>query len=183
MYRDLLIWMGSVTRSLSEARDQTGVVMSAFTAGICRPKRIGIVGYYAGSNLGDDTVVAILIHKIRERYPDAEIVGFSSNPVDTARRYGIKALPIRPHMDPSRRRRPPPVSAVDVKPNLFSRLKQLVKKFPIIFKPLKYLKVCLCELPWAVLGELSFLRGTFRRLQSFDLLVVPGSGPLTDWWG
>ena len=81
--------------------------MSAFTAGTCRPKRIGIVGYYAGNNLGDDTVVAILIHKIREYYPDAEIVGFSLNPVDTARRHGIKAFPIRLQSDVSLPRRPP----------------------------------------------------------------------------
>ena len=53
-----------------------------------------------------------------------------------------------------------------------------MKKFPIVFKPLKYLKICLYDLPWAVVGELSFLRRSFRRLQGSDLLVVPGSGPL-----
>ncbi len=156
--------------------------MSAFTAGTRRPKKIGIVGYYAGNNLGDDTVVAILIHKIRERYPEAEIVGFSLNPVDTARRYGIKAFPIRLQSDLSRRRRPPRVSRVDVKPNLFYRLRQFVKRFPIVFKPLKYLKNCLYDLPCAVGGELSFLRRSFRRLQGSDLLVVPGSSACTDWW-
>ena len=157
--------------------------MSVLTAGHCRPKRIGIVGYYHGNNLGDDTVVAILIHKIKERYPDAEIVGFSLDPADTARRYGIRAFPIRPHSDASRRRRPPLVSGVEVKPSLFSGLKRRLKEFPIIFTPLKYLKVSLCELPRAVLADLSFLPKTFRQLRSFDLLVVPGSGHLTDWWG
>ena len=155
--------------------------MSAFTGGKCRPNRIGIVGYFSGNNLGDDTVVAILTHKIREYYPKAEIVGFSLDPADTARRHGIKAFPLTLHCELSLARRPAPVSRVDAKPDLFVRLKQVVKKCPIIFKPLKYLKVCLCELPWAVLGELCFLRRSFHRLRGCDLLVVPGSGPLTDW--
>src|SRR5208337_1806134 len=127
MYRDLLIWLASVTRSLSEARDQTGVVMSAFTAGICRPKRIGIVGYYGATNLGDDTVVAILIHKIRERYPDAEIVGFSLYPVDTARRHGIKSFHISRQSEERSLRGPAPAPRIDAKPGALSRLKQLLK--------------------------------------------------------
>ena len=157
--------------------------MSAFTVGTCRPKRIGIVGYYFGNNLGDETVVAILIHKIREYYPNAEIVGFSGSPVDTARRHGIKAFPLTLHCEVSLARRPAPVSRVDAKPDLFVRLKQVVKKCPILFKPLQRLKICLWDLPWAVLGEPFFLRRSFYRLRGCDLLVVPGSGPLTDWWG
>ena len=68
--------------------------MSAFAVGICGPKRIGIVGHYGVGNLGDDTVVAILINKIREHYPNAEVLGFSLKPADTERRHGIKAFPI-----------------------------------------------------------------------------------------
>jgi polysaccharide pyruvyl transferase WcaK-like protein len=141
------------------------------------------VGYFHGRNLGDDTVVAILIHKIRERYPGAAILGFSLDPVDTARRYAVDAFPIRRHSDPARRRSLPRASEVAMKPNLLGKLKRRVKKVPIIFKPLKYLKTCLWDGPRAVCHELSFLRKCLRRLRGVDLLVVPGSGTLTDWWG
>ena len=67
--------------------------MSAFAAGTCGPKRVGIVGHYGVGNLGDDTVVAILIKKIRDRYPNAEYAGFCLIPPDTERRHGIKAFP------------------------------------------------------------------------------------------
>ena len=156
--------------------------MSAFTVGTCRTKRIGIVGFYGGTNLGDETVVAILIHKIREYYPNAEIVGFSGNPVATARRHGIDAFPFRLRSEGCITPIPPSVSRVDPKPTLYMELKQLLKKCPILFKPLKRLKICLWDLPWAVLGEPFFLRRSFYRLRGCDLLVVPGSGPLTDWW-
>ena len=156
--------------------------MSAFTARNFTPKRIGIAGYFAGTNLGDDTVVAILIHKIRERYPDAEIVGFSLNPLDTEWRHGIKAFPIRLQSELSQRRMAPPVAGSGVKPSLFNRVKGWVKKVPIVFKPLKYLRNGICELQLALCGEFFFLHRSFRRLQGLDLLVVPGSCPLTDWW-
>ena len=153
--------------------------MSAFTVGTCRPKRIGIVGHYGVGNLGDDTVVAILINKIREHYPNAEVLGFSLKPADTEWRHGIRAFPILRPYEVSFPRGEPPLSRVDLKPTLYIELKQLLKKCPILFKPLQGLKIGLCEL----LEELSFLRRSFHRLRGCDLLVVPGSGPLTDWWG
>ena len=157
--------------------------MSALTVGTPRPRRIGIMGYYGGTNLGDETVVAILIKAIRDYYPHAEIVGFSMNPTNTELRHGIKAFPLSLEYEiSSSNRRLPPLTA-NVKPNLRARLKQLLKNCPMLFNPLKALKSCCYDLPWRILGELAFLRKSFQRLQGFDFLLVPGSGPLTDWWG
>ena len=94
--------------------------MSAFTVGTCGPQRIGIVGHYGVGNLGDDTVVAILINKIRERYPNAEVLGFSLKPADTERRHGIKAFPILRPNELSFPRGEPPLSRVDLRPTLSS---------------------------------------------------------------
>src|SRR5437016_932674 len=69
--------------------------MCAFRVGSWMPRKIGIVGYYGVGNLGDETVVAILMKKIRDYYPNAEFCGFSLNVADTERRHGIKAFPIR----------------------------------------------------------------------------------------
>jgi polysaccharide pyruvyl transferase WcaK-like protein len=144
-------------------------------------KRIGIAGYYGVGNLGDETVVAILIAKIRQYYPDAELFGFSLNPADTERRHGIKSYPIRlrsevPLARNSSRTTIPP------RHNTPGKLKQSLKRLPFIFKPLKRVTNCLHAFPPAI-RELAFLGRSFHRLRGCDLLVVPGSGALTDWWG
>ncbi len=148
--------------------------MTALPISNSRPKTIGIVGFYGSGNLGDETVVAILINKIREHYPNARICGFSLNPTDTEQRHGIKAFPIwwrsEAHFVPGQPL--PPKGS-------FGKLKQAVKNNLPFFNTLKALKALL----WMIPRELPFLRRCFQRLQGFDLLVVPGSGPLTDWWG
>src|SRR5690242_693239 len=143
------------------------------------PKRIGIVGFYGKGNLGDETVVAILIKKIREHYPNAEISGFSLDPTDTERRHGIKAFPIRWNSDPRITHQEPRLSSISQRVNLFRKLKQRLKKWPVFFKPLKTLK----ELGLWSCYDLPFFLRSFHRLRGFDLLIVPGSGALTDWWG
>ena len=54
--------------------------------------RIGIWGHYHGGNLGDEIVVSTLIHHIRDRHPEAEIVGICLDPEDTATRHGIPTI-------------------------------------------------------------------------------------------
>ena len=143
------------------------------------PIKIGIIGHYGYGNLGDDTVVAILIKNIRMHCPTADLFGFSLNPADTEQRHGIKTFPIRRQSDrPQHRSAPDPIA--DGKPGFYTTLKQWLKHLPWIFRPVKWLKTSLCE---PIFSELSFLRNSFHRLRGFDLLVVPGSSPLTDWWG
>ena len=145
------------------------------------PKELASWAITNGNNLGDDTVVAILIHKIREYYPDAEIVGFSLDPADTARRHGIKAFPIRHtkrYLSPASE---PPLSRVDLKPTLYIELKQLLKKCPILFKPLQSLKIGLCGVLIRlreVLHDLPFWRRSFHQLRGCDLLSCLAQVPL-----
>jgi polysaccharide pyruvyl transferase WcaK-like protein len=133
-----------------------------------RPKKIGILGYYSGGNLGDETVVAILIKTIRDYYPNAELFGFSLRPANTERRHGIRSFPVRHQVESSFSPRPLSRSTVEGRPDPVTRLKNLLKKYPRLL---------------ALLKELIFLRRSFQRLKGLDLLIVPGSGPLTDWWG
>jgi polysaccharide pyruvyl transferase WcaK-like protein len=153
--------------------------MSALSATNGTPTKIGIVGYYGVGNLGDETVVAILINRIRAHYPHAEVVGISLNPEDTQRRHGIKALPMIWRREGGRASAPHVHAEISFRRRLYGRLKKLLMPWPFVFRPLKAAKDFCCRLP----HDLPFLRRTFSRLKGFEMLVVPGSGPLTDWWG
>ena len=54
-----------------------------------RGMRIALVGHYGAGNIGDEATIEALIEALRDRLPDATIVGVSANPADTRRRHGI----------------------------------------------------------------------------------------------
>ncbi len=58
-------------------------------------RKIGVWGHYHAANLGDNLVVTALIQNIRAPCPEAEIIGFSQDTVDTRERHGIPAFPLR----------------------------------------------------------------------------------------
>src|SRR5882762_5728570 len=59
------------------------------------PTRIGILGHIGTKNLGDEAIMAAVIQEIRERYPAAEIIGITFDPVDTRERHSIPSFPLR----------------------------------------------------------------------------------------
>ncbi len=129
-----------------------------------RPRAIGIFGHYHGGNLGDEAIVAALISQIRARLPDAEIVGFSQGPSDTRERYGIRAYPIR-----QRAARPAARARKDRREGLGRGLYARMGALRAMVR--------------MILREPLFLWRSWRTLRGIDLLVIAGSGPLTDEWG
>ena len=59
------------------------------------PRTIGLMDHMGAGNLGDDTTQTAVIANIKERWPNAAIVGFTMNPPDTAARHGIQSYPLR----------------------------------------------------------------------------------------
>ena len=53
--------------------------------------RILISGYYGFGNTGDEAVLAVIVQRLRQHYPDAEICVLSAEPEETARDYGVEA--------------------------------------------------------------------------------------------
>jgi polysaccharide pyruvyl transferase WcaK-like protein len=148
----------------------------------CKPTRIAIAGYYGCGNLGDDTVVAILISTLRKYYPNADLCGFSLNPGDTERRHGIRAYCLRNQEETRLPRKPVDAGTAPVKPPRLGSFRRVLKKWRLGFKCLKTVKYYLADLPATILRELLFLQRAHRRLRGFDFFIIPGSGPLTDWW-
>jgi polysaccharide pyruvyl transferase WcaK-like protein len=115
-------------------------------------KKIGIFGYFGAGNLGDESVVGLLIEKIRQRWPDAEIYGICLDPDDTFKQHGIPSYPLR---------------------RLSTQGWVETGKLPLGRRILR-------RLSSIAPAELVFLYRSYRWLKGFDLIIVGGSGQLID---
>jgi polysaccharide pyruvyl transferase WcaK-like protein len=169
--------------STSTNLEGTGVAMERI-----RPrKRIGVFGHVGQGNLGDEAIIAAVLQALRQRYPEAELVGFTMNPEDTQARHQIRAFPIRrlPRM-PAPAGSPHAVPA-DPQPwrshgTLSDRLKAHLKAIAPLYALLKGIQRG-GHLLWGALAELRFLRHSYKHLQGVDLLIIAGSQPLIDYVG
>lgn len=55
--------------------------------------QIAISGSYGGKNLGDESILQVILRELRASL-DVEVVVFSHNPQDTERRHKVRAIPI-----------------------------------------------------------------------------------------
>lgn len=120
------------------------------------PLRLGLWGHYGGRNLGDACVVGAILHNVRCRRSDIEIVGITLNPRDTCDRYGIEAFPMRRWDRPCTRT---PGSMAESEGG-FGRA---LERTPV--------------------GELRFYGQVVSYLRGLDGILVAGSGPITDEYG
>ena len=140
-------------------------------------RRIGILGHFGTENLGDEAVIAGVLHQIRDRYPDAEIIAFTGHPDDARQRHGITSFPL---WRPSRTSRSS--GGAQLTTRSFVGIRDAVKRTPGLHAVVKAIRKC-AGLPWVLLQELLFLAQSRGRLRGVDLLVVAGSNQLNDYWG
>jgi len=156
-----------------------------------RSLTVGVFGHYGNENLGDEAIIEAVIQAVRALRPTARIYGFSINPSDTARRYGIPAFPIRDFSDRQgatasnavamgrdaspARANTPGRSRLDV-------AKDIVKRIPLAGGLLRTLR-SLASAPAALARELRFLRESRDRMRDVDLLLVSGSNQFLDNFG
>ena len=128
--------------------------------------RIGLLGPYGKGNLGDAAIQESLIHHIRKLLPQAQCVGISLDPRDTASRHRIESFPLHLDSEPISR----PAWLLSAKKHgtrtfigraalsLFARLHILATK------------------------ALRFRR-EWRFIRSLGLLLIAGGGQIDDYWG
>lgn len=152
---------------------------------------IGIFGHYGNENLGDEAIIEAMVQNIRKHCPSAIIYGFSINPTDTQKRYGITAYPIRQisgrtnvvmdsvaspsNLGPQRAKR-------SIEEPFSSRIKNLVKGIPILGVLLRQL-FYLPQLGQRFISELHFLKQSYENVQKLDVLMVTGSNQFLDNFG
>ena len=121
-----------------------------------------LFGYFGIGNMGDESVVEVLIRKIRALRPDVRLSAISLNPAGTEQAYGIPSIPMR---------RPP-------------RKQWQADQREWKNTYLKKLNLFLYRLFSVIPAELSFLVRSYRALRKIDLIVVAGSGQFLDIeWG
>ena len=150
--------------------------------------RIALLSAPIGNgNLGDEATVAAVIQNLRRRCPTATIYAFSANPEDTRKRHDISAFPI------TRPRRQSVVTGssalgitsqahVELPRTPRERIKATVKALPPVYTVMKAVRDTVTSVP-DLFDEVIFLAKSFRRLKGTDLLIVPGSGVLSDHFG
>ena len=153
--------------------------------------RVGILGHVGNENLGDEAIIAAVIQNVRRRWPDAEIRGFTIQPIDTEERHGIVTFPLRRGARTTRVEESsvrewvaPPVHRTDASPDASSSggLKRLVRRIPILFPAARGALRAQQRLS-EVIREIPFLLSSRKHVEGLDLMIVAGSHQLNDFVG
>jgi polysaccharide pyruvyl transferase WcaK-like protein len=150
-------------------------------------KRIGVFGHVGQGNLGDEATIAAVLQNFRQRYPEADFVGFTMNPEDTCSRHQLRAFPIRRlHKMPAwvGLHHAPLADTHSVRHHatLMAQVKALLKAFAPLYILLKGIQRG-GHLLWGAVVEMRFLWQSYKNLQGVDLLIIAGSQPLIDYIG
>lgn len=115
--------------------------------------RIAFFGHFDGSNFGNESSLRAILYNLRRFHPEAEVTCICSGPAATAATYQVGAIPFRKE-----------TFAGSWAPG--HRLLRLLRKALIVFvdEPVQWIS-------------------TFARVRRMEMLVVPGTGLLTDAYG
>ena len=150
------------------------------------PKRIGILAHVGNKNLGDEATVTATIQNIRRRYPNAEILAFTSNPEDTIVRHGVPAVPsrrIEPRRGVKRKACLGKNDSVSTRgDDTWQRLKIWLKGYSRLFSWLKAIQA-MVFIARNCVAEVAFIARGYQQLRGLDLLLITGSQQLNDYNG
>jgi polysaccharide pyruvyl transferase WcaK-like protein len=152
---------------------------------------IALLTPYTGSNLGDGAIQEAVIYNTRQRFPDAEILLFTTDPTQTTRLHGLPSFPITAiHISgysttllrSSSEICAPMANASSRFEFIKQRLKASRLAYRLLRVPYCFYKVFRYGIPMLV-GELRHLAVTFGKLKKLDLVLVSGGGQIDDYWG
>jgi polysaccharide pyruvyl transferase WcaK-like protein len=144
---------------------------SGVTAVDKKYKTIGLLDHMGWGNMGDAAVQEAFIINIKQRLPNAVLIGFSMYPDDTRKRHNIVTYPIRwwyPGWKGSG------ISSANV-PEPQSKLRSILKRcrpFYACAKPVR-----------DVAREFLHLIRSYKIVRSLDLLIMSGGGQLCELHG
>lgn len=136
-------------------------------------KKIGIMGPFGFGNLGDAAIQQAMLQHLQDRFPGAELLGFSLNPEDTEKRHGIKAFSLGRMAAYGWAGRPGVVQMFNWAHKASERLRA---------SPVKLIRL-LNKVVFSVPLELMSIFESSKRIIGLDAFIVSGGGQLDDYWG
>jgi len=130
--------------------------MSDHSAKSIKPARISLYGNFGAGNLGNECTLQAVIEQILQRWPDAQLLCFCTNPQDVQTRHNIAAFPSEAVNRIATER-----SGSNVRWGQFTRI------FRIIFQ----------RIPLEVVHWIKCLSAVGRS----DMLIVAGTGIIADY--
>lgn len=153
-----------------------------------RIHRIGLLSPTSG-NLGNAAMQAAMIANLRKRITGVEFLGITLNPEETRRRHGIEAFPLaglsRPYYELISSNNSEAEDRQTPEPG---RIKEVLKKIPVLRSILRFLRNCAKNLASssavrACVTEWAHVRAAAGAVRKLDCVVIPGGGTLDDFWG
>lgn len=146
------------TMGIREAPETTsnGERPTCGSTSLTKRRTIALFGIFGVQNIGNECTLQAMLHNVRQRLPDAEIYSICYEPQDTTRRHQVTALPIR---------------------SRYSRVVQSVRPARPRNRLVRLLRRLFRRLP----DELLDWFRAFKTLRGTDLLVMTGTGMLTDY--
>lgn len=166
--------------SYTNARYEDGHRMSDLQRTPGASYHIGVFGHYGHHNMGDEAITQAVIQNLCRRCPSVRLSGFSMNPEDTARRYGIPAYPIR-------RQKPRTMQGSGgggATPSLrqYAGMRAYLRRFAALRSLVRAVRF-MVGLPGELWREALFLRGSYRIARDVDCFIIAGSNQFLDNYG
>jgi len=140
---------------------------------------IGVFGHYGVGNLGDEAIIASVIQALQRYLPEAELICFSLNVEDSARRHGVRAYPIRRLHRATDEQVTGDEGKDRVVESVCQRAKNALKCFPTLVAIRRGIG-CILSFARNCIPESYFLFKAYRQLKGVDALFISGSGQLND---
>jgi polysaccharide pyruvyl transferase WcaK-like protein len=120
-----------------------------------KARKIAFYGLFGQQNWGNECTLQAILHNVRTHLPDAELMCVCSDPNDTSMRHDIRAFPVSKRHASGYRK-----VVGEQSPSLRRILRRVLFRIPMQVRD------------WVK---------AFKALKGCDMLVVPGTGLLTDF--
>ena len=142
---------------------------------------IGVFGHYGHHNMGDEAITQAVIQNLRRRCPSLRLSGFSMNPEDTSRRYGMPAYPIR-RLKPRTSEGGGDEATPGMRQPRVGGLRAYLKRFAALRLIVRAMRFAV-QLPAELWREARFLADSYRVAREVDCFIVAGSNQFLDNYG
>ncbi|HUG24878.1 polysaccharide pyruvyl transferase family protein [Piscinibacter sp.] len=157
-----------------------------------RDIKVGVLGHYGNQNLGDEAIITATVQHIERRLPNAQIIGISISPDDTAARFNIPSYPIRnvrrssgPAANasaPAADARAAATGGLSTSEPALLRIKNALKRVPVLAVGIRWTGRVV-RIAESIVLELGFLARSYRFIKGWRLIVVAGSNQFLDNFG